>query len=167
VSVFCYDCGDPIKGEPPIADDPPQREPCPSCGSIARRLNLQATAFAGSWGGATLTLAPKTRPASPRTEPPRVAELLVSSCYFDQKAEPPIIPEFLVVLCVNRRYRNGLLQNLEEDFESDLAAGASVKRARRKYWAAALNSIGPRLWAVAKRIGIIGLIADYARRLLQ
>jgi hypothetical protein len=84
-----------------------------------------------------------------------------------QKAEPPILAEFLVGLCAKRRYRTGLLQNLEEDFESNLADGATVRRARRSYWAAALNSIGPQLLASAKRVGIIGLIADYARRLLH
>jgi hypothetical protein len=83
----------------------------------------------------------------------------------DQKVEPPIIAEFLVGLCAKHRYRNGLLQSLEDDFERDLAAGTTVRRARSKYWAAALNSIGPQLLAAAKRIGIIGLIADYARRL--
>jgi hypothetical protein len=85
----------------------------------------------------------------------------------DKKAEPPIIAEFLVGLCAKDRYRNGLLQNLEDDFDSSLAAGTTVRRARRKYWAAALNSIGPQLLAAAKRVGIIGLIADYARRLLH
>jgi hypothetical protein len=64
-----------------------------------------------------------------------------------QKAEPPIVAEFLVGLCVKRRYRNGVRQNLKEDFENDLAAGASERRARWNYWSGALNSIGPRLWA--------------------
>jgi hypothetical protein len=94
-------------------------------------------------------------------------KLTDTSHNIERKVEPPIIAEFLVGLCVNRRHRNGVLQNLEEDFEHDLAAGVSVRRARRKYWAATLNSIGPRLWALAKRVGIIGLIADYGRRLLH
>jgi hypothetical protein len=34
-----------------------------------------------------------------------------------------------------------------------------------RYWGRALRSIGPQLWALAKQIGIFGLIADYARRL--
>jgi hypothetical protein len=145
MSVFCTNCGDPIKGEPPIADDPAQREPCPRCGSIARRVNLEAAAFAGSWGGSTLTLAPKTRPALPRREPPRAAELLVSSC-------------------TKNRYREALLNDLDEVFQRDLAS-MTVARARLRYWGGALHSIGPQLWALAKRIGIFGLIADYARRL--
>ncbi|HEY8009223.1 MAG TPA: hypothetical protein VIE66_21140 [Methylocella sp.] len=28
-NVFCSSCGAPIKGEPPIPDDPVQRKPCP------------------------------------------------------------------------------------------------------------------------------------------
>jgi hypothetical protein len=85
----------------------------------------------------------------------------------EKKAEPPIVAEFLVGLCAKRRYRSGLLQSLEEEFESNLAAGETKRRACRKYWAAALNSIAPQLLAAAKRVGIIGLIADYARRLLH
>jgi hypothetical protein len=47
-SVFCNNCGQPIKGEPPIANDLAQRTPCPQCGSTARTLRLQATGFASS-----------------------------------------------------------------------------------------------------------------------
>jgi hypothetical protein len=109
-------------------------------------------------------------------EPPIAEEFLVGrgakshryEAEQNQKAEPPKVAEFLVGLFAKSpRYRNGLLQNLEEEFESNLAKGVTVGRARRNYWAAALNSIGPQLLAAAKRIGIIGLIADYARRLLQ
>ena len=85
----------------------------------------------------------------------------------DLKAEPPIIAEFLVGLFAKRRYRNGLLRDNKEDFESNLAAGMSVRHARWQYWAATLRSIWPQLKAWAKRIGIIGLIADYTRHFLQ
>jgi hypothetical protein len=47
-SVFCNNCGQPIKGEPPIANDLAQRPPCPRCGSTARTLRLEAAVFAGS-----------------------------------------------------------------------------------------------------------------------
>jgi hypothetical protein len=49
-SVFCNNCGEPIKGEPPITDDLAQRPPCHRCGSTARTLRLQAGrfGFAGS-----------------------------------------------------------------------------------------------------------------------
>ena len=85
-------------------------------------------------------------PALPPSEPPRVAELLVSSC-------------------TKNRYRKALLNDLDEDFQRDLSKGMTVGRARMRYWGGALRSITPQLWALAKRIGIFGLIADNARRL--
>jgi hypothetical protein len=42
-SVCCAECGTLIKGEPPISDDLAQREPCPQCGSKARRIGLATT----------------------------------------------------------------------------------------------------------------------------
>ncbi|MGB8901831.1 MAG: hypothetical protein WCC90_22455 [Methylocella sp.] len=88
------------------------------------------------------------RPASPRTEPPRVVELLVG-------------------WCIKKRYRKALLDDLDEVFQCDLSNGMTVARARLRYWGSALHSITPQLLALAKRIGIFGLIADYARRLLH
>src|ERR1700730_10866338 len=38
-SVFCQNCGELIKGEPPIADHPSQRPPCPKCSSTLRRIH--------------------------------------------------------------------------------------------------------------------------------
>jgi hypothetical protein len=84
----------------------------------------------------------------PKTEPPRVAELLVC-CLGGPK----------------KRYRRALFDDFDEDFQCDLSKGMTVDRARRRYWGRALRSIGPQLWALAKQIGIFGLIADYARRL--
>jgi hypothetical protein len=81
-----------------------------------------------------------------RTEPPRVAELLVS-------------------WCIKKRYREALLDDFDEVFQRDLSKGMTVARARLRYWGGALNSITPQLLAAAKRIGIFGLITDYARRL--
>jgi hypothetical protein len=81
------------------------------------------------------------RPASLRTEPPRVAELLVG-------------------WCIKKRYRKALLDDLDEDFQHDLSKGMTVARARLRYWGSVLGSIIPQLLALAKRIGIVGLIAD-------
>jgi hypothetical protein len=81
--------------------------------------------------------------------------------------EPPRLAEFLVGALAKRRYRAGLLQCLDHKFQSDLANGLSHRRARARYWAAALNTIGPQLWAAAKRVGLFSLLADYARRLLH
>lgn len=80
------------------------------------------------------------------------------------RIEPPLAAEFLVSLFSKKRYRDSLLEALSEDFDRDLAAGVSLRRACLRYWAAALNSIGPQALAAAKRIGIVGLVFDYARR---
>jgi hypothetical protein len=81
-----------------------------------------------------------------------------------QPSEPPRLAEFLVGLFAKKRYRNAILRDLAEDFDSDLAAGMSLRRAKRRYWAAALNSIGPQALAAIKRMGVVGLVFDYARR---
>jgi hypothetical protein len=62
-SVFCNNCGEPIKGEPPIANDLAQRPPCSRCGSTARTLRLETAGFAGSAGSASLSIA--TKPTNP------------------------------------------------------------------------------------------------------
>jgi hypothetical protein len=113
-------------------------------------LELAATEVADQAAAASSAALPVTipRPVSPRTEPPRVAELLVC-CLGGRK----------------KRYRRALFDDFDEDFQCDLSKGMTVARARRRYWGRALRSIGPQLWALAKQIGLIGLIADYARRL--
>jgi hypothetical protein len=78
--------------------------------------------------------------------------------------EPPRLAEFLVGLLSKKRYRNAILRDLAEDFDSNLASGMSLDRAKRRYWAAALNSIVPQALAAIKRLGIVGLVFDYARR---
>ena len=70
--------------------------------------------------------------------------------------EPPRTAEFLVGLFAKKRYRKAILSDLAEDFDNNIAAGMSLNRAKRRYWAAALNSIGPQLLAAVKRIGIWG-----------
>ena len=60
-----------------------------------------------------------------------------------EQNEPPRTAEFLVGLFAKKRYRNAILRDLAEDFDSDIASGMSLDRAKRRYWAAALNSIGP------------------------
>jgi hypothetical protein len=76
--------------------------------------------------------------------------------------DPPRVAEFLLGVFVKKRYRNGLLQSLEEEFHNDLAC-MSLNRAKRRYWAAALNSMGPQMLATVKRLGLIGLVVDYLR----
>ena len=65
---------------------------------------------------------------------------------------------------MKKRYRNALLLDLAEGFDGDIASGMSLDRVQRRYWAAALNSVGPQALAAVKRLGLVGLIFDYARR---
>lgn len=81
-----------------------------------------------------------------------------------EQNEPPRMAEFLLGLLAKKRYRNAILRDLADDFDCDLTAGMSLHRAKRRYWAAALNSIGPQALAAIKRIGIVGLVFDHARR---
>ena len=81
------------------------------------------------------------------------------------RMEPPKVAEIMVALFAKKRYRKAILSDLAEDFDSDLAAGMPLDRAERRYWAAALNSIGPQLLAAVKRLGIWGLIVEVARRI--
>ena len=81
-----------------------------------------------------------------------------------EQNEPPRTAEFLVGLFAKKRYRKAVLRDLAEDFDSNLASGLSLDRAKRRYWAAALSSIGPQGLAALKRIGFVGLVFDYARR---
>jgi hypothetical protein len=67
--------------------------------------------------------------------------------------------------CTKKRYREALRDDLDEDFQHDLSKGMTVARARLRYWGSVLGSIIPQLLALAKRIGMVGLIADYAHRL--
>ncbi|MGD9657198.1 MAG: hypothetical protein AB7U61_06095 [Methylocystis sp.] len=69
----------------------------------------------------------------------------------------------MIGLLSKRRYRSGLLYSLNEDFQNDLADGISLSRAKHRYWAAALNSVAPQIWAAIKRFGVIGILADYVR----
>jgi hypothetical protein len=80
------------------------------------------------------------------------------------RTEPPKIAEFMVGLFAKKRYRQAILSDLAEGFDSDLTAGMSVSRANRRYWSAAVNSIVPQALAAIKRIGLVGLVFDYARR---
>lgn len=84
-----------------------------------------------------------------------------------QEREPSRLAEFLVLLCVKKRYSGAILSDLEEVFERDLDAGMSLRRARIRFWGRALHSVAPQLWALAKRVGLVGILVDYARRLLH
>lgn len=56
-SVFCNNCGTPIRNEP-ANGDPAQRKPCPKCGSLSRRFDVSL-----SIGVASGVQAEPTKPA--------------------------------------------------------------------------------------------------------
>jgi hypothetical protein len=80
--------------------------------------------------------------------------------------EPPALAEFLAGLFASKKHRQAVLGDLEEKFNDDLARGISIARARRRYWASALHSVGPLLLASTKKIALIGAVVAAARKLL-
>jgi hypothetical protein len=105
-----------------------------------------------------------SREVSVKPEELTAGAAISNSVDVQPRPEPPSWAEFIVGLCVKKRYRNGLLQSLEEDFIKDIASGRSLRRARLRYWSAALRSVGPQLWAAIKRIGFIGAATEFAHR---
>lgn len=81
-------------------------------------------------------------------------------------SEPPRLAEFIAGLFAKECYKDYLSQCLEECFERDVKSGMSERRARLRYWAAALRSVVPMAVAALKRIGVLGLIIDAARRMI-
>jgi hypothetical protein len=49
----------------------------------------------------------------------------------ERRLEPPAIAEFLVAMFAKKAQRNALLGCLEENFNSNIARGFSIRRARR------------------------------------
>jgi hypothetical protein len=76
---------------------------------------------------------------------------------------PPALAEWLVALIVPRRRADAVLGDLEERFQRD-AASRGLRRARLRYWAEALRSVGPIVWIKAKRLGFLALVAEIWRR---
>lgn len=54
-SLFCNSCGEPIVGESP-GGEPAQRKPCPNCGSLSRRFDVQCSGGAVAGGVADVVL---------------------------------------------------------------------------------------------------------------
>jgi hypothetical protein len=77
-------------------------------------------------------------------------------------SNPPIVAEWLVALIIMKRRSDGLLGDLAERFDRHVAT-RGLRRARALYWAEALRSILPILWAKAKKLGVIAAIAEIWR----
>jgi len=80
--------------------------------------------------------------------------------------DPPRAAEFIIGVFAKKRYRKSILSDLAEDFALDIASGMSIRRARRRYWAAAVASVAPQAYAALKRIGVLGLLLEAARRFI-
>lgn len=87
--------------------------------------------------------------------------------------EPPGLAEILLCIFAKKRYRNGLLQCHAEVFFADLETGMSLARAKRRYWASVMASVGPQVWPLLKRtvwsalkhLGVAAALADLAKHL--
>jgi hypothetical protein len=79
------------------------------------------------------------------------------------RANPPSIAEWLVALIVPKRRSESVLGDLEERFHRHVET-RGLRRARWLYWAEALRSIAPILWAKAKGLGLIAAVAEIWRR---
>jgi hypothetical protein len=79
------------------------------------------------------------------------------------RINPPFAAEWLIALLMSSRRAAALLGDLEEKFNRNIES-RGVRRARALYWSEALRSIGPILWAKAKKLGVIAVIAEMWRR---
>ncbi len=101
------------------------------------------------------------------TSTPKSVEAHVAATVPLSRSEPPAFAEIIIGLIMDREPADALLGDLEEDFQADLNAGVSEKRAAWRYTVAAIRAVFPLILAAAKRVGLLGLVADYARRLLH
>jgi hypothetical protein len=76
---------------------------------------------------------------------------------------PPGLAEWLVALVAPKRRADAVLGDLEERFHRNVDS-LGLRRARARYWAEALRSIGPILWMKAKQLGLLALVAEIWRR---
>ena len=80
---------------------------------------------------------------------------------FDQG--PPRLAEFFVALFLSKKKRDAVLGDLEERFDKN-CEDFGLRRARVRYWAEALNSLGPLFWSAFKKLGFGALLFAWLRR---
>lgn len=76
---------------------------------------------------------------------------------------PPVIAEWFVALIIPKRRSDSLMGDLAERFHRHVET-RGLRRAKALYWAEALRSIFPILFAKAKKLGVIAAIAEIWRR---
>jgi len=104
---------------------------------------------------------------APFSDGSRVAKFLAALPEPPPTTEPPRVAELLVSWCIKKRYREALLDGPRRGFPARSFQRDDGCSRSPEILGSALHSITPQLLALAKRIGIFGLIADYARRLLH
>jgi hypothetical protein len=82
---------------------------------------------------------------------PRVARYVPETTV--SRSSPPLVAEFLLCLFARKKDTVTLVGDLQEYFSRDLDAGISVRRAKARYWARVLGSIGPQVWQMLLRVG--------------
>jgi hypothetical protein len=80
------------------------------------------------------------------------------------RVNPPLTAECLIALLVPSRRAAAMLGDLEEKFSRNIETRGE-RHARWLYWFEAWHSIGPLLWAKAKKLGLIAVIAEMWRRM--
>jgi hypothetical protein len=85
-------------------------------------------------------------------------DTLVSS----QTEKPPKMAEALFAIFSSKKSADAQLGDLQEMFEKD-SDRFGVQRARRFYWIRVFKSIMPALVLKLRKIGVFGIIVDYAR----
>jgi len=79
-----------------------------------------------------------------------------------QTESPPQMAEWLFAMFAPRRSVGMQLGDLQEMYEKD-STRFGVQRAKRLYWTRVIRSTAPAIAQKVKKIGLFGIIADYAR----
>jgi hypothetical protein len=108
-SVCCAECGTLIKGEPPIPNDLAQREPCPKCGSKARRIGLAATMQMSVRVAASLTVTPYSETLLTKSQ-----DLIAKGEFSIAVVVAHMACEISAERAISRAFADKGIQNLEE-----------------------------------------------------
>jgi hypothetical protein len=76
---------------------------------------------------------------------------------------PPLIAEWFVAAIIPKHRSESVLGDLAEWFHKHVET-RGLQRARALYWAQALRSILPIVWAKARKLGLIAAVAEIWRR---
>ena len=105
------------------------------------------------------------RPEVPETESAAVdVEVDGSAADPLPLVQAPALPEFVVALLSDPKKADAILGDLNERLHSEATDPlVGPRRARMRYWARTLRSIGPLLWRAIKKAGIFGAVVAAIR----